>query len=582
MRQIIDTEDPEEASILGSEGQTPTNSAESNAAELLFPPDNFSLSLSNLDLQPDPAHIFSLWQIFLDRVNPITKLIHVPSLQPYVVEATTNPANVPLKYRALLFSIYLMATISLSDQECTQLLGIPREQALQQFSSGTTKALIKCDYLRNYDMAILQCLSLFLVSSNTVFFSGPQTNRLKYSLQGRSDRHAAWIFSGTVTRIARKMGYHRDGEFLNLTPFETEMRRRIWWQVLTQDAKLALVSGLNHKFFNDIHDTKQPLNLNDADLFPGSTEPVQSREGPTEMAFVLICCRLATFLVTESSIKGYETAILGEEDMDQADTHHDIKEKYRVIIRELEQDLLDIEQRYCDPSAGNAHIAALSMRQALIQKFHDMLVPMREQPEWGTELFCAKDNLFKLCLLNIESSIDLHERMANLGFAWAMKQDFQFDLFAVLTGQLYKRPTGTLPDRGWIAIEKIHDYQPQLFDVAQKHYAAQAAFTLKAWKARERGLSFSGLKVEVPAFITKLRESLGHDSVRTPAMTPPKTTQMQQTNGLDEFLGGYLDVSSLDWDMWGDVGGNGMGGNQQPISASLFGGFVNMGNMGGM
>lgn len=158
MRQIVDTEDPEESSALGTEGLTPDNNA-----DLIFPGDGSPPSIE--EYHPDPVHAFRLWQIFLDRVNPLTKIIHVPSLQPYVIEATTDPSNVPLKYQALLFSIYLMATIALTDAECSQLLGIPRDQALQKFTSATRHALLRFDFLRNYDMATLQALLLFLVMS---------------------------------------------------------------------------------------------------------------------------------------------------------------------------------------------------------------------------------------------------------------------------------------------------------------------------------------------------------------------------------------------------------------------------------
>lgn len=72
-------------------------------------------------------------------------------------------------------------------------------------------------------------------------------------------------------RVAQKMGYHRDGELLGLSPFETEMRRRIWWQIIMQDAKNAMVSGLSHALLPLHWDTKSPQNVNDADLFPTAT-----------------------------------------------------------------------------------------------------------------------------------------------------------------------------------------------------------------------------------------------------------------------------------------------------------------------
>lgn len=156
MRSIIDTEEPEETSVLGTEGLTPDNNT-----DLFFPYDGSPSS--NENLHPDPVHSFRLWQIFLDRINPLTKIVHVPTLQPHLIEITTDPTNVSANYQALFFSIYLMATISLLDNECIQLLGMPREQALSRFARGTRQTLIKADFVRNHDMVILQALVLFLV-----------------------------------------------------------------------------------------------------------------------------------------------------------------------------------------------------------------------------------------------------------------------------------------------------------------------------------------------------------------------------------------------------------------------------------
>lgn len=162
MRAIVDTEDPEESSVLGTEGLTPENNAPENNVDLILPADGTPLPVE--EYHPDPVHAFRLWQIFLDRVNPLTKIIHVPTLQPYVIEATTDPSKVPMHYQALLLSVYLMGVVSLNEQECYQILGMSHDQAMQKFTRGTKNALGRFDFLRNYDMAALQALVLYLVS----------------------------------------------------------------------------------------------------------------------------------------------------------------------------------------------------------------------------------------------------------------------------------------------------------------------------------------------------------------------------------------------------------------------------------
>lgn len=157
MKQIIDTDDPDES--VGPDAPTPDHAADTT--DLLFP--GYCTPGSIDQFHPEPVHALRLWQIFLDRVNPLTKIIHVPSLQPHLVEAATDPNAVPIKYQALLFSIYLMASIALSEDECAQVLGVSKHEAIRKFTSATRHALIQFDFLRNYDMASLQALVFFLV-----------------------------------------------------------------------------------------------------------------------------------------------------------------------------------------------------------------------------------------------------------------------------------------------------------------------------------------------------------------------------------------------------------------------------------
>lgn len=152
----METEDPEDSSILGSEELTPENNT-----DLFFPGD---LSVANIeDLQPDPIHAFKLWQLFLERVNPLFKVVHVPTAQPMVMDGATNIAALPHHQQALVFSIYAMAALSLSDSESVQLLGMSRESAIQKFLAGTKVSLIRFNFLKNYNMTALQALIHFMV-----------------------------------------------------------------------------------------------------------------------------------------------------------------------------------------------------------------------------------------------------------------------------------------------------------------------------------------------------------------------------------------------------------------------------------
>lgn len=83
------------------------------------------------------------------------------------------------------------------------------------------------------------------------------------------------------------MGLHRDGSDFNLSPFETEMRRRIWWHLCLLDWRISEDIGLEATITLSSFDTRMPLNINDEDMEITSTV-LHERRDYTEMAFSLI------------------------------------------------------------------------------------------------------------------------------------------------------------------------------------------------------------------------------------------------------------------------------------------------------
>ena len=122
------------------------------------PPDVTLLTLDSL--QPTPAEALTLWQLFVDRVDPLTKVIHVPSMQTVVART-----DLSLPHRGLVFAIYGMAVVSLSEEECVATFAQDRNALMQRFNAGTKTALLAYDYIRNYSMITVQTLHLYLVRS---------------------------------------------------------------------------------------------------------------------------------------------------------------------------------------------------------------------------------------------------------------------------------------------------------------------------------------------------------------------------------------------------------------------------------
>ncbi|SPO06952.1 uncharacterized protein DNG_09646 [Cephalotrichum gorgonifer] len=566
MRKIIDSDEFEDHSTVASEAVTP----EDDASDLLL---GDYASLSICDTYPEPVHAFRLWQIFLERVNPLVKVIHAPSVQPHIVEAASGTWNVPPNYKPLLFAIFNMGVFSLNDSECRQMLGMSRESALKKFSAGVRAALMEAHFMSTYDLCILQALVLYLVS-----------------LQGRRDKHAAWILSGVCVRIAQKMGLHRDGESLNLAPFETEMRRRLWWNLVMHDSALALMSGLSYSVISLHWTTKMPRNLNDAELFPGQTEPIQDREGPTEMGFSLLMCTIWAFIIKwHRDNPGFEAAIIGH-DMaahqskvggmaDEILAVPSPAGKYNKVVDAFEEELMELRDKYIDPNAGPAHTVAWALPGILMEKMRDTLVPYTERPEYGVEVFTVRDNLFRMGISSLASSGELFDLLESNGFMWHHKLHFQVDLFTALVGQLMHRPTGSLADRAWTGIDIVYRYHQEIYDMTQRQHVTLRAFVIRAWKGRAKALAEQGLPVTVPVCVQELTKTFPGgripDSATPSSMKAqsPAAGGMGQDRGVNKWLpttsgagaptldglgtgdiafGGVLDMGPMDWDMFAD------------------------------
>ncbi|KAL3299634.1 fungal specific transcription factor domain-containing protein [Colletotrichum asianum] len=494
------------------------------------------------------VEMLRLWQVFLERVNPMTKVIHVPSLEPLVFEAATDHGNVAPDFEALLCSINVLAILALSEAESEQILNVPKNAALRKASLALKKAVSKVDFLRKYNLTILQCLVLYLVS-----------------LQGQFDRHASWILTGMLVRIAQRMGLHRDGELIGLTPFETEMRRRIWWQIIMLETKYAVLAGFCDTLLPPNWDTRLPSNLNDADLLPGSLEPLRSRESATEMAFCLMLYESRHFFC-ENPVPEFESVVLGQGDLN-ADRSKAIEgpqslDKYRVIVDQLEERLIVAEKRYCNPTIGGIHVLACKLRPLVAQRMRDMIAHAREPWKEDADSLAGQQSLFRLWVIHFESDLNWYDNIDDR-FRWYPKLHLQADAFFVMIELLQWQPVGTLVDRAWKAIDRVYFYHPELYDLSKRENVQRAENLLAGWQRRELAFRNVGQSIETPVVIERLRGSGNFPASKTesfPESFPTATADSTlfpglHNSGFEGFDGNVLlntDAASFFWDSAGE------------------------------
>jgi hypothetical protein len=149
-----------------------------------------------------------------------------------------------------------------------------------KYRLGLEHALAKADFLNVPDLVTVQAFAIFL-----------------FLVRRYESPTFVWTMTGLVIRIAQALGLHRDGShFENFTPYEAEIRRRVWWALCALDVRASQDQGMDLTITGGSFDTKLPLNINDADIGPQTKETPKKRESVTDMTFAFLSCKVCNIV----------------------------------------------------------------------------------------------------------------------------------------------------------------------------------------------------------------------------------------------------------------------------------------------
>jgi Fungal specific transcription factor domain len=452
-----------------------------------------------INLFPAPQEMRVYWTAFKANVDPLTKVIHAPTLEKVVILSTQNVTAVPRNMLTLLFSIILVATVSMSEEECLNKIGQSRAKLIRRYAYATQRCLIRMGVLRTTDLIILTALLLYVLA-------------LRYDL----DPQTVWNLSGILTRTAQRIGLHRDHDNAlgsQLSPFEREMRRRVWKQLLILDWHSSELAGTTtlHTFFNTPF--VNPKNLDDSDLDPNMRSEPQDREGATDMIFCCLRNEFGKFFILEHPrqhgmmYKGKPT------------TEMSLEEKIN-FIDETERQLELRYVRYCDPINPLHLMVTVVARTAMcgmrLRAHHPMHRTDESQnsPECRTKLF--EWSLKALRYDNVTMSTPSLKK-----YTWHCRSFFQFQPFVYLLTHVRHAMVGPEIDEAWKELDKAYQNRPALIERRTGLHMAVAVLALKAWEAREAELRRLSVSFEVPDFIQKLRATTGESVASSQASAVP-------------------------------------------------------------
>ncbi|MCJ1293134.1 hypothetical protein MMC34_004687 [Xylographa carneopallida] len=383
-------------------------------------------------LHPSRDQIPIYWDIYKDNVDPLIRLLHRPTVERLVLNASNNLDSLDKATEALMFAIYLATVTSLNAEQCQSLLQQDKEIAVQRYRFGAEQALARAGFLETNQLMVLQAFTLFLVSAR------------RYD-----DGRFVWTMTGLATRIANAMGIHRDGAQFGLEPFETEMRRRLWWQVCTLDIRASEDQNSDPTITEQSFDTKIPANINDEDIWPGMPEPPVEHEGCTEMTFDLIRYEVgntARFLnYTPPGV------ISGTKRCRENST---IEEKER-LIEKLGQHLESRYLRHCDMAVPLQWVAANVARLILAKMWLIVHHPFKRSDGGAGLSQETKDRLFRTSVDVIRYSNALESQRTTMKWGWLFRTYIQWHAVAFVLSELCTRTLGPEIDSTWELMDLV-------------------------------------------------------------------------------------------------------------------------------
>lgn len=159
-------------------------------------------------------------------------------------------------------------------------LGSSKTELNLKFRLGLEHALAKADFLNNPDITLVQAFAIFL-----------------FLVRRHDSPRFVWMMTGLVIRMAQALGLHRDGSnFKDLSPYEVEMRRRIWWALCLLDIRSSEDQGSEFTITSGSFDTKFFLSIDDADINPETKETPQERPGLTDATSALVSAHMSDII----------------------------------------------------------------------------------------------------------------------------------------------------------------------------------------------------------------------------------------------------------------------------------------------
>ncbi|KAJ4141340.1 hypothetical protein NW768_000551 [Fusarium equiseti] len=209
---------------------------------------------------PDRRVADRLLSRYFASMSPSQHIVHRPTFTRQYTKFWQDPEGTSLHWIAQLFMMLSLGVFFNNFINSSELQGdspLPTTDRIRHYKACAGWALVWGKYTQP-SSATLPAFLLY-VESHFLFNRAAQMN--------------CYVLSGVCIRLMLKMGLHRDpSKLANISPFEGEMRRRMWNMAIQVELLVSFHMGLPSMLQGIETDTSVPRNLQDEDFDEDSTE----------------------------------------------------------------------------------------------------------------------------------------------------------------------------------------------------------------------------------------------------------------------------------------------------------------------
>ncbi|KAL4985310.1 fungal-specific transcription factor domain-containing protein [Aspergillus falconensis] len=415
----------EERACRSIDDRVPTAAADTRSSMLLQPQAPVDLDL----YRPTPQTIAALWQNYLEIVDPLLKIFHTPTVQRLVMQAIQGRDKLDLASECLLFAIYYATVAAMTPSVCEYELGKDRLSLLRRYRTAIENILSRQNLLNTTDMTVLQALTIYLIT-------------------GRNDANGPDVYAlvGLAVGMALKMGLNQDGGAQGYSPFELEMRRRLWWQLFTLDTRVAEDRRSEPCLLESSFNTPLPSNVADSNLHGAMSRLPARGQGRTEMLFSLVRF--------EGSYFARQMVFSEQFRAENSYARLSSTEKCRAI--ELFQERIEKQYlEYCDESIPLDRVTVQSIRLILAKL---RLVVVRRVEDEENTLSGGSPRIRSGLIQILQDAEALRGYKHGKQWLWLFQTYIEWDGLAHLLQHLRAEPPREEHDEGWEIANRVYAY----------------------------------------------------------------------------------------------------------------------------